>query len=277
MDSVFFPVSKILWSLVRPEGWILVLVALALLALVLDWRRAGRALLGLAVTLYLVIALLPVGDLILHPLEAYAPANPNLAEPAAIVVLGGAEEADRSAVSGLPATNDAAERFIAAIDLARRFPHARVVFTGGTGWFRADAPPGSDVARQIFLQAGISGDRLILEGRSHNTWQNAVLTLPMMGAMDGSVVLVTSAFHMRRSLATFCAAGWRDLVPYPTDFRAAASRVRRGWRFSTNLRELDLAVKEWIGLVAYSRSGRAVDPAKTPGCLAAGVTVDRAG
>ena len=127
------------------------------------------------------------------------------------------------------------------------------------------------MAGQIFAEAGIDRSRLILEGQSLNTWQNAVNTLPMMADVggDGPVVLVTSAFHMRRSLATFCAAGWRNLVGYPTDFRAVSRGVRFGWQFTANLRELDLAVKEWIGLAAYTRSGRAVDPVATPGCLAA--------
>ncbi len=270
MDGLFFTLSKILWSLVRPEGWLLLLVLLTFVSLLFNRRRLALVCSGLASACYLTIALVPLGDLLLRPLEGYAQALPQIEHPAAIVVLGGGEEADRSAGSGLPSVNDAGERFLAAIDLARRFPQADVVFTGGTGWFREDAPPGANVAGQIFAQAGIDAARVILEGRSLNTWQNAVNTLPLMEGVsgDGPFVLVTSAFHMRRSLAAFCAAGWRNLVAYPTDFRAVSRSVRLGWQFTANLRELDLAVKEWIGLVAYSRSGRAVDPQTTPKCLA---------
>ncbi|MGV6850468.1 MAG: YdcF family protein [Marinibacterium sp.] len=271
MDQIFFPLSKILWSLVRPEGWILLLLLLILAALILGRVRAARGLTVFAALLYLGIALYPVGDILLRPLEAYDPGNPALTAPGAIVVLGGGEKALRSAASGLPATNDAGERFLAAIDLARRFPAARVVFTGGTGWFRADTPPGSDVARMIFRQGGVANSRMILEGLSRNTWQNAVHTLPLMDGVDGPVVLVTSAFHMRRALGTFCAAGWRDLIPYPVDFRAPRRGGRLGWQFGGNLRDLDLSVKEWIGLLAYARSGRWVDPAATPGCMAPGM------
>ena len=102
MDIVFFPLSKILWSLVRPEGWLLLLLLVTLIAVVLGRRRLALTGLGVAIAGYVLIALAAPGDWVLRPLERYASANPPLDAPAAIVVLGGAEEADRSVLSGMP-------------------------------------------------------------------------------------------------------------------------------------------------------------------------------
>ena len=72
----------------------------------------------------------------------------------------------------------------------------------------------------------------------------------------GPWVLITSAFHMPRAMATFCAAGWRDLVPYPTDYRGGFFWREIGWDFSENLEELNIGIKEWVGLLAYRLTGR---------------------
>ncbi|WP_193142624.1 YdcF family protein [Meridianimarinicoccus sp. MJW13] len=268
MDGLFFPLSKLFWMAARPESWLLGLMLLALAGLLLHRRPLAVTALSLAIAAFLVIALLRPAYTLLGPLERAYPANPDLAAPAAIVVLGGGEEAVRTDTYGQPHISDKGDRFLTAIALARQYPEARVVFTGGTGWFRTGFLPGSEVARQIFTGAGIAQDRLILEGRSLNTWQNAVNTLPLMdGLPEGGIVLVTSAFHMRRSVEVFCAAGWRNLVPYPTDFRILPQGHRLGWRFAENLAELNLAAKEWIGLLAYRHTGRGVTPQDRPGCL----------
>ena len=64
-------------------------------------------------------------------------------------------------------------------------------------------------------------------------------------------VLVTSAFHMPRAMASFRRAGWRGITPYPVDFRSAAFRDQISWDLTEHLRELNIAVKEYLGLAAY--------------------------
>ena len=60
---------------------------------------------------------------------------------------------------------------------------------------------------------------------------------------------------MPRSVGSFCAAGWRDMIPYPVDYRAA-DIGGLSWSFAENLDLLNMAIKEWIGLVVYSLTGR---------------------
>jgi uncharacterized SAM-binding protein YcdF (DUF218 family) len=60
---------------------------------------------------------------------------------------------------------------------------------------------------------------------------------------------------MPRALGTFCAAGWHNLVPYPTDYRGGKIWDQMGWNLAENLTDLNIGVKEWVGLLAYRPHG----------------------
>ena len=104
---------------------------------------------------------------------------------------------------------------------------------------------------------GVAPDRILWENRSRNTAENARLSLAMADPKPGEQwVLITSAFHMKRSLSSFKAAGWPDLVPYPVDFRSGSIRRRIGWNPVDNIELLDRAIKEHVGLLAYRLVGQ---------------------
>jgi uncharacterized SAM-binding protein YcdF (DUF218 family) len=88
---------------------------------------------------------------------------------------------------------------------------------------------------------GLSEDRLIVEGRSRTTAENAVFSRAIAPDLEGPWILVTSAFHMPRALRTFCAAGWHNLVPYPTDYRGGKIWDQMGWKIAENLTDLNIA------------------------------------
>lgn len=85
--------------------------------------------------------------------------------------------------------------------------------------------------------------------------ENAARSLELVGRRAGPWVLVISAFHMPRAVGTFCAAGWRNIIPYPVDFRGAG-QLELGWDLGGGLSKLNMGLKEWIGLVAYRVTGR---------------------
>jgi uncharacterized SAM-binding protein YcdF (DUF218 family) len=115
------------------------------------------------------------------------------------------------------------------------------------------------MARSLFRLFGVAEDRLILEASSRNTAENAHLAKAgVIGSNSRGWVLVTSAFHMRRAMQSFCAAGWRGLIAYPTDYRTGPSTDGLGWALSEHLSGLAMAMKEHVGLAAYRLNGNAV-------------------
>jgi len=253
--DLFFTLSKLVWAAVRPESLLLGLLALGLLLSVLR-PRAGRALSALALAAALALAVWPLGSAVLRPLEARFPVAPEVTSPAGILLLGGSEERGLAALWGVPQVNAAGERYLATLDLARRYPEAVVLFAGG-GAARVVGPRSeAALARRILTGAGLPPQRLRLEDRSRNTAENAAFALDRRppGTEAGPWILVTSAAHMPRAVASFCAAGWRGIVPWPTDHRSAP--LRRGWDFARNLDALNAGAREWVGLVAYRVTGR---------------------
>ena len=267
MDDLVYFASNIVGAMIQTETLLTALLGLSLIAL---WRRRYR-LAGACVSLVLgalvLLAVFPLGDLALSPLEKQYPSNPGVRDVTGIIVLGGGEEPARSAAAGQLLLGEAGERFIAAIALAHRFPNARVLFTGRVTRQNQKKPRIAGPIETLFVEAGIKRERLVLEARSRNTAENAVFSLEVANdAKPGTWILVTSAWHMPRAIATFCKAGWRSLVAWPTDYRALAFGKRMGWDLARNLEDLNTGVKEWVGFVAYWVMGRA--SARVPdGCL----------
>ena len=152
----------------------------------------------------------------------------------------------------------APDRIIAAAALARRYPKARIVFSGGSANLISDDAREADFAGAVFESLGIAKSRLIMERRSRNTQENAEFSKALVAPKDGERwLLVTSAFHMPRSVGLFRKAGFA-VEPYPVDWRVGG----RGdlLAFSNvaieGLARTDIAVREWIGLVAYRATGK---------------------
>lgn len=260
MDTAFFILSKLVGAALKAESWILCLLLLGAWA---GWRgrkRLSRWLSGLGVALLLALTALPLGDLAIRPFEARYPVAPPLDRVDGIIVLGGGERAGLARLWGLPQTNEAGERFTEGAALARAHPDARLIFAGGSGALRdlgREDVPQAQMARQLFLRLGIAPDRIELEGRSRNTAENARNTFDLIQPQPDEVwVLVTSAFHMPRSMNSFHAAGWQNVVAWPVDHRSAPFRGGIGWDLARNLRLFNAATKETVGLIAYNLTGR---------------------
>lgn len=241
--------------LARPESWIVLLLVAALFASRRSIKRSGRGYLFACIGFILAVGILPLGELLMRPLETRFPADPTPSAPAGIIILGGAEDGDAMSTNGLPGVNEAGERFLAGMALARKYPDALLVFTGGSGQILGERVGGADIARKIFEDGGIDATRTLLEGYSRNTAENAAYTLELIDDREGPWLLVTSAFHIPRAVGTFCAAGWRDIIPYPVDFRGMG-RLELRWNLGNRLVALNTGAKEWIGILAYRVTGR---------------------
>jgi len=258
MDSLFFWTSKLTWLVVAPDSLlpILMLVTWALL-----WRGAYRAsqwLMGFLAVVLLMVAFLPVGEWLLYPLESRFSANPDLPEKVdGIIILSGAEDPVGSAVWNQAEMMDGAERDLAFLELARRYPDAKLVFTGGTGSMVHQEYKAADVAKMLFEQQGLDLGRVVFEKDSRNTYENAMFSMAVLKPVAGERwVLITTAFHMPRSIGIFCKAGW-PMIPYPVDHRTRPGNfLRVDLDLSGHLYDLKTGLREWLGLLAYYATGK---------------------
>lgn len=257
--TMFFPLSKLIFFVLTPSNFLILLGLLGCLLLFTEFGRGiGRVLTVAGFVGLLVAGLSPLSAWTLAPLENRFPGFTDDGAPVTgIVVLGGAVEADTSIGRNQITVNEAGERGIALADLARRYPQARLVFSGGSGSNRADAVSEAEIVSRFADTLGVPRNRLILEQQSRNTHENAVFSARMVQPKPGERwLLVTSAWHMPRSIGCFRKAGF-DVTAYPVDYRTNWPRdaYRLASFASTGLGELDIGVKEWIGMIAYRIAG----------------------
>jgi len=254
-----FIVSKIFVLLTQPLFWVIALLVLALLTLQCK-PILGRRLVAGALVLLMAIGWQPAPEFLIRHLESrYAEFHPqaDLGGYVGVIVLGGGTESGRAAQAhSQPLLTDAAERLTAPIAMRKRNPHLRVVYTGGEGDLWGTGPSEAQRARGFFESMGLSGPHVAYESASRNTYENAVLTAQLPG-IDRTQrwLLVTSATHMQRSMATFAKAGW-NVTAYPVDFRTGGDTPWTAYSLRDGPANWQLPLHEWVGLLAYRITGR---------------------
>jgi uncharacterized SAM-binding protein YcdF (DUF218 family) len=231
---------------------------LGLLALILRWRRFGIALLALSTVLLAVVGWSPLGPLLLETLEDQFPQPSLPVAVAGIVMLGGAVDTHVTEDRGSVAINDNGERITELVSLARRYPSARIILSGGAGHILIAHPlTESEVGRRLLVDLGVPAERIEMDEKSRTTFENAAESLAVAKPKPGEVwLLVTSAYNMPRAVASFRAVGF-DVVPYPVDYRTRPADLRRPVATIVGGLELtDIAAHEWLGLLGYRLTGR---------------------
>ncbi|TMJ04206.1 MAG: YdcF family protein [Alphaproteobacteria bacterium] len=264
---MFFILAKIFGFFALPSN---ILIALGLIGVVLMATRhahAGRRLAVTALILLAIAGLSPLGNALILPLEErFPPWDAARGAPAGIISLGGALDTVVSQPRGEVALNEAAERMTAVAELARRFPDARIVFSGGSGRIIYDGVTEASLAARLFASFGIAKERIVLEDKSRDTDENARFTRELLQPKPGERwLLVTSAHHMPRSVGVFRAAGFA-VEAYPVDYRTrgAIDLLRPFSNVGDGLRRTDTAAREWVGLLVYRLTGRTTELFPTP-------------
>jgi uncharacterized SAM-binding protein YcdF (DUF218 family) len=251
--------SKTLGIMLLPANF---LIGTGVFGAILNATRfasVGRKLMVGSLVLLAIGAFSPIGYILLYPLEQrFPPWDSTLGPPDGIVVLGGSIDPDLSVAHRTQVVRSAPDRIIAAAALARRYPNARIVFSGGSSNLISNDAREADYAGAIFESLGVAKTRLIIDRRSRNTFENAEFSKALAAPKPGERwLLVTSAFHMPRSVGLFRKAGFA-VEPCPVDWRVGGRDDL--FTFSNlavdGLGRTDLAVREWIGLVAYRATGK---------------------
>ena len=261
-----FELSKIADYLLHPSVIALFLLVIGFCCCAI--RRAsiiGRRLM-MSGTAIVVLAAFPTGDWPRAILEERFP------EPTAlpshvdgIIVLGGAINLGVSVERGQPSLTAGVDRMTNFLALARYFPDAKLLFTGGSA--TSGGVREADVARDLFDGLGLDVDRVTFERNSRNTRENALFSKKQVEPKAGETwLLVTSAADMPRAVGCFRAVGW-PVTAWPVGYHVLQSRDLIVPTPANGLANLDWATHEWIGLVYYRLRGwtDAWFPAPEPG------------
>ena len=251
----------VVWSLLSPSQLILAALAVGLVLLAL--RRANKwavRFLWLGGVGLVAFGLLPTSILLANVLETRFPQPTSLARVDGIVLLAGAERPTASQAYGAPQVGSSGGRYLTLLRLARQFPQARIVYSGGPRRAVGKGPLETQAAvgERILYYVGIDAHRVTFDERSSDTCTSGRNALAAARPRKGEVwMLVTSALHMPRSVACFRAGGWPDILPHPADYASVAG----GWnlgsvQIAANLELLDAAAHEWLGLLFYRVTDR---------------------
>lgn len=256
---MFFYCSKIIWAVLTPANLACVLLGFGV-ALGMKWRKAGHRLMVAGGIILLVFGVLPVAPNLLYFLEKQtAQPSPMPDHIDGILVMGGAVESRVSEISGQPEFNDGVDRVLSAMELGYRFPTARIVFSGGSGLLiHNERRESQDIA--IFLKnMNFPMDRVLYEDQSRNSFENIRNTMALVEPGKKEVwILVTSAYHMPRSMAVMRKLGWEGILPYPVDWHSPGRYVLWPTKFDVldNLNAAHLALREMAGYLAYRQTGK---------------------
>jgi uncharacterized SAM-binding protein YcdF (DUF218 family) len=256
---LFLVLSKIVWAVLQPLSMAIILLILGFLLALLRWRRTAWTAITLATLILVVASFTTFDNLLIQPLEGRfaRPATPP-ADVAGIILLGGGLDVEVNTTRKGYEFNRSGDRYVEVLRLAILYPSAKVVMTGGGSVLAPELESEALAAQRFFADFGIAPGRLVYEGESLNTEENARFTRDLLDPQPGEVyLLVTSAFHMPRSVGLFRRAGF-DLVPWPVDYQSPGD-VGAGVTLTTptdNIVVASIALREWIGLVAYWLTGR---------------------
>lgn len=244
--------------LLSPLGVWITLCALAWLG-VLGRRRWRTRALVFAHAQLLFFSLPWVGDALLGGLENEATAlemtRPLPPQVDAIVVLGGGMEGRYEGLRTTPDLQDGGDRVWQGARLYRQGVAEKVVLSGGQ--FSADPRREAEAhGMKVFMtDMGIPESALVVEGNSRTTFENALRTRELLGVDARNIALVTSAFHMGRSVLWFEKAGF-NVYPVRTDIRVLYEQ-RPFWEWLPKpiaLDESTMAIKEYLGRLQLKAS-----------------------
>lgn len=255
---MFFTASKIFWLLAAPLNALLLITAFALILRFWKKQLANRILITTA-WIFVILGGLPIGYNLMVFLErqySVPKEMPNRVD--GIIVLGGAFNSYLSEKTGQVAVNSNISRMITFMELSKQYPNAKKVFSGGSGNILRPDRVESDDAKEFLGGMGFKSDDFIYEPLSKNTYENAAFSRELLKPKEGETwIVVTSAFHMPRTVSVFEQLDW-NIVPYPTGVKTTGKYKLFDPTINVvgNYFMLTKSLKEMIGVGVYYLTGK---------------------
>ncbi len=253
---MFFILSKILSVLIMPYTIVVVLVALSVVVRDEKWKkrffRTGFVLLLLFSNEF-------ISNEVMSAWEVKAKAFKDVTPHQLGIVLTG------STVPLLKPDDRVyfhrgADRVTHTIQLYKLGLIKKILISGGSGMLMTEDEPEANKFKKVMILMGVPEEDIIIENETRNTYESAVEVKPLLDSLHfraEDCLLITSAFHMRRSLAVYRKAGL-EIEPFSTDFYA---HPRFFYVDGLLIPKLDAMmnwhklIKEWVGLAAYKAAG----------------------
>ncbi|MBF0548678.1 MAG: YdcF family protein [Candidatus Riflebacteria bacterium] len=252
---MFFFVSKFFQAFFRTSNFILALLGIGCFLL---WTKKlanfGRIILSGTTLFCIVLTLTPLALHILKPLEEAIPRKELPQSINGIITMGGIDPI-LSYENGEPALDEDAECLTSLVLLSKKYPTAKLLFTGGSGSLLHGDFGEASGAMRFFADEGIDLHRFIWETKARGTHEKAVNSYNLVHpAASETWVLITSGYRMPRTLLVFQKVGW-NIFPYPVNLQAKRSSYSEP-SFDASLFWLWAGLKEWFGLIAYRLTNR---------------------
>jgi Uncharacterized conserved protein, COG1434 len=234
-----FFLKKLIAYFILPPG--LLVIAFAVLGILTKRKLAKFIAFSFALFVYL-LSIEPIKDLLYKPLEEAYPV-PSKPEGDAIVILGG------GAYNTGILKEDSTKRLLTGFVLHKQ-TNLPIILSGGAS---IGALPEAEIMKGLLLTLGVDKGKIYTEANSKDTGENAQEVKRLCDRLGCKrVVLVSSAYHMRRAVLAFQKAGL-EVVPYPTDFKRDMkynlySLLPKMSVFADGYK----ALREYLGLVWYS-------------------------
>jgi uncharacterized SAM-binding protein YcdF (DUF218 family) len=241
-----FTLSRLTTFTLEPLFWLMLWLAFALTLLSIPrWRTGAVRALWAGFLLLILLGFEVFPSLLLRALERQypIPTSEQVARHKGVIILGGVIHAELYTAHGQFALNEAAERLTEPMALARQHPHLKLLYSSGE----------AAMVKAFFEQQGVDMKRVLMEPHARNTRENARLSVAMLGpeACQGDWLVLTSAWHMPRSMAEFDGLGCR-VTPYPVDHRVGQKLDLFAYSFGGRSLVLwQVALHEYLGLLVY--------------------------
>jgi uncharacterized SAM-binding protein YcdF (DUF218 family) len=254
---MFFILSKIFGYFIKPFNLILII-------LLASWfvrnKKIKKTLRWVSLGLFLFFSNGIIYNECLMLWEIPAVSMSNLHDDYDLaVVLGGTTDVDREPKDRL-FFHKGADRVTQALNLYHSGKVKKILFTGGNARLFDDPNRDNSPIFDFYVMCGVDPNDIIIESSSRNTRENAFFVQDLINsnAQSGKVILITSAFHMRRAKGCFEKVGI-NVTGFSTDFYSALPKDRFGIDgFIPSPKVLsnwELLIKEWIGYIGYRLAG----------------------
>lgn len=157
--------------------------------------------------------------------------------------------------------SNASERFFTPLKGMINQTVDTVILTGGSASVISKKYYESIYAKNLMKEFGIKENRIFIDAKSRNTYENAIETKRILDSLQvtDSVILITSAFHMNRAEACFQKAGVK-FIPYPVHYIGNATRDYDIEAFlvpsAGAINDFQTMFREWIGIISYKMTGK---------------------